>query len=336
MAVHKCMLLAPREIIYEDSRETTYAWEYAQGIFEELQKNNNGFELNPIDIKVFANGERRPQIEYNVRKRNAFVVFDPNAYPSDCIVDILLINQALAKSQTQEIIDVFPFMPYLRQDRKDRPRVPISARALARVIQLDGDRVITIDAHNRAIDGMYDIPFENLIPYPTFARYLKSNQEELEILDGLENLILASPDKGGAERVDECAEKLDVYETIIGDKKRKRAGEIDRLRITEKVEGKNVMIIDDMIDKGGTGQRAKEEFKELGAKKVFIFVTAGLFTKGLEYALQGFDRAYVADTRRLPKGQEIPKNLRIVPYKPLFAEAIYRTSEGRGISELFK
>ena len=227
-------------------------------------------------------------------------------------------------------------MKFLRQDKKDEPRVSISARAFARVVQLDGDRVLVMDAHNPTIDGMYDITLDNLSPYPTFSSYLRSSQEEMDILEGLENLILMSPDKGGAERIEKCAEKLGVTETIVGDKKRKTAGKVDRLRIAEKVEGRNVMIVDDMIDSGGTGRRAREELRSLGARKIFFYATHGLYTKGLAYATEGFDRFYIGDTIRPPQGETLTPNLRVITYKPIFAEAIYRTSEGESLSQLFQ
>jgi len=337
MAIHQSMLFAIIEKDREGNIVNPYAWEYAQGLFSELQLRTSRFELNPTVVKRFADGERRPQAEFNLRKRNSYVLFDSNAYPPDWLTDILLVNQALAKSQAHEIVDVFPYMKFLRQDRKDVPRTSISARALARVVQLDGDRVITMDAHNMAIDGMYDIPLDNLSPYPILNSYIRSHPEEWDMLEGLENLIFMSPDKGGAERIEQCADIFGVSETIVGDKKRKTAGKVDRLRLAEKVEGRNIMIIDDLLDSGGTGQTCRDRVKSLGARKVIFYATAGLWTKGLTYATEGFDRVYIGDGTALPlkPGEIPPSNLRVVPLRPLIAEAIYRTNEGDPLSNLY-
>lgn len=334
MAIHRCSILA---VCYEDQEKVKYGYgyEYAKGIFKWLQDRGNGFEFNPVVIKRFRNGERRPQAELNLRKRNCYVVFNPNDNPSDWMVDILLANQAVAKSQPQEIIDVFTYMNFLRQDRKDKPRVSISARALARVVQLDANRVLTMDAHNTAIDGMYDITLDNLSPYKNLARYIHTQESERDVLGILENTIGFSPDKGGGERVEQCAEVLGFRETIVGDKRRKTAGEVDRLRIAEKVEGRNIFVIDDILDSGGTGQTSRESLVGLGAKKIFLYATHGLFTKGMAYATKGFDRVYIADTVQIPQNEPKPDNLRIVPYIDLFGEAIHRTAEGKSLSELF-
>lgn len=336
MAFHPCMLFATIEKDKNGAIVNTYAWEYAQGVFKEIQNRTNGFELNPIIVKRFADGERRPQAEFNLRKRNSYVLFDSSAYPPDWLTDLLLVNQALKKSQSQEIVDVFPYMKFLRQDKKDDSRVSISARALARVVQLDGDRVILMDAHNMAIDGMYDCTLDNLSPYPTLSRYMRSSQEERDMLEDYDNLTLMSPDKGGGERVEKCAEIMGVSETIVGDKKRKTAGKVDRLRFAEKIEGRNIMVVDDLVDSGETGQRARETVKGLGARKVFLYASAALCTRGIEYAVQGFDRVYFSDSfNPLKSGEQFPPNVRIISHKSDIAEAIYRTSEGDGLTRMY-
>ncbi len=320
MAVHKCSIIANPE---------GYGWEYAKKIYQELQRRNNGFELNEVRVKRFRDGEIKPKIELNVRKRNCYFIHDPNLSPSEWFTQLCLINQTLRKSSAQEIIDVFPYLRFSRQDRKDESRVPISAKVVADVIGLYADRVLTIDFHNPAIDGFYSIPVDNLSSYPVVVRYLGENYSGI-----LKNLVIMSTDAGGASRAKAFAKKLDVSEIAVSYKSREKEGEVESLKILGEIKDRNVLIIDDMVDSGGTLIKAVEAARANGAIKVYGYCTHGLFTESLAKVSDQFDLFFIGDTLKL---SEPPKdNVRIISFAPLFAEAIYRTSEGESLSELFQ
>ena len=160
MAVHKCSIIANPD---------GYGWNYAKKIYEILKDQDNGFDLNPVNIKYFKDLEFKPKIENNVRKKNCYFIHDPNLTPSDWFAQLCMINGALKKSSAQEIIDVFPYLKFSRQDRKDESRVPISAKVVADVIDLYANRVMTIDFHNPAIDGFYNTSVDNLSSFPVFS-----------------------------------------------------------------------------------------------------------------------------------------------------------------------
>lgn len=321
MSVHRSTILADPE---------GYGWEYAKRIYKELKANpkNNSFELNKINIKKFKDGEFKPKIELNVRKRNCYFIHDPTLPPSEWFAELCMINQALRKSSAQEIIDVFPYLKFSRQDRKDESRVPISAKVVADVIELYAGRVLTIDFHNPAIDGFYKIPVDNLSSYPVVVKYLTEHHPDI-----LKNLTIMSTDAGGAPRAKAFAKKLGISDVAIGYKSREKANEVESFKILGEVNGKNVLIIDDMVDTGGTLIKASETARSSGALKVYGYCTHGLFTEGMRKVTDNFDLFFIGDTLKL---KESPgTNVEVISFASLFAEAIYRTSEGESLSELF-
>lgn len=323
MAVHKCSIIADPD---------GYGWEYAQGIYKELQKLDNGFELNKVFTTGkyrFRDGELKPKIELNVRKRNCYFVHNPNLPPSEWFTQLCLINQALKKSSAHEIINVFPYLKFSRQDRKDESRVPINAKVVADVIELYADRVLTLDFHNPAIDGFYSIPVDNLSSYPVVIRHLRENHPKI-----LENLVIMSTDAGGAPRAKAFAKKLGIQDVAVGYKSREKVGEVESLKILGDVNGREVLIVDDIVDSGGTLIKASEEARNAGALKVYGYCTHGLFTKGVRKVTDCFDLFFIGDTVRL---NETPgQNTEIISFIPSFAQAISRTSSGESLSELFR
>ncbi len=301
-------------------------WNFALDIFEDLKSRGGNFELSPIKIKEFRDGEIKPRIEKNVRGKSCFFIHDSNKDPSRWFLEIGLINQALEKSSAKKVIDVFPYHRFARQDRKDESRVPISAGVVARLVDEYVDSVLTLDVHNPAIDGFYKTRFDNLLSFPIVIRYLRENFEISS-----ENTVMMSPDAGGATRAQEFARRMGIEQVVIGYKVRKIEGEVDKLRISGEVSGKDVFIVDDIVDSGGTLVKASSVVREQGARKVYGYCTHGLFTKGIEYVLPHFDAFFVGDTLK----QKEDVRLKVVPFAPLFAEAIYRISNGSSLSELF-
>jgi ribose-phosphate pyrophosphokinase len=303
------------------------AWNFACEVFQHLRKRSEKFELNKVNIKRFRDGEIKPHIESNVRQKNCFFIHDSSLQPSEWLTQLLLINETLKNSSSQKVIDVLPYIKYARQDRKDESRVPISARAVANAVELYADAVLTMDVHNPAIQGFYKIPFDNLYSFMTIAHYLKIKHPEL-----LDNLVIMSPDVGGAARARAFAKKIGVGDIVIGNKVRTDAGSVAEFRLIGDVAGKNVIIIDDMIDSGGTLCKACSAAKQAGARKVIAYATHALFTEGVAILCDCFDLIIVSDS--VPVKIVHPK-IETISLAELFADAIYRINEGMSLSELF-
>jgi ribose-phosphate pyrophosphokinase len=304
-------------------------WEFAKKLYDELRMKGDMFELNKISIKKFRDGEIKPKIELNVRERHCFFIHDSSLNASEWFLQLCLINEALANSSAYKIINVLPYLKFSRQDRKDESRVPISARVVADVIGLYANRVLTLDVHNPSIQGFYNtpIPFDSLFSFPTVINHLKKHHPEI-----LNNLVIMSTDAGGAQRAKMFAKCLGTKDIAVGYKSREKVNEVESLRILGDVKERNVLIIDDIVDTGGTLIKAAEALRKEGVNKVYAYCTHGLFTKGHKQVTDCFDRFFIGDTIKQP--DDI--NADIISFIPLFAEAIYRISEGYSLSELFK
>lgn len=301
-------------------------WEFAKAIFNNLRVMSEQFELSEVSIKEFHDGEIKPKIKENVRGKRCFFIHDSNKNPSRWFTELCLINQALKKSSACEIVDVLPYMKFARQDRKDESRVPINAEVVADIIELYADGILTLDVHNPAIDGFFKKRFDNLYSFSTVIKYLKECCPEI-----VENLVIMTPDAGGAGRASAFAKKIGVKEVAVGYKVRRDAGVVEELRILGEISGKNILIIDDIVDSGGTLIKAAETARKMGANKVYAYCTHGLFTKGIESVLPHFDKFFVGDTIR----QSTRDNLQVISFVKLFSEAIYRMSRGMSLSALF-
>jgi ribose-phosphate pyrophosphokinase len=301
-------------------------WDFALKIFEYLSKKTDDFELNKVNIKKFRDGEVKPKIELNIRGKCCFLIHDSSKEPCRWFLELALINQALVKSSASEIIDVLPYLKFSRQDRKDESRVSINAKVIADIIDRNANGVLTLDVHNPAIDGFYKKRFDNLYSFKTVIDHLKLNHPEI-----INNLVVMSPDAGGTERANAFAKKIGAVDIAIGYKQRKTAGEVESLRIIGDVNGKNVIIIDDLVDSGNTLIKACKVARELGARKVYAYCTHGLFTEGVDKVVSNFDLFFIGDTLV----QKPHPSLEIISFVPLLAEAIYRISKGDSLSALF-
>ncbi|MBI1972949.1 ribose-phosphate diphosphokinase [Candidatus Woesearchaeota archaeon] len=302
-------------------------WDFATRVYEELRQRSDDFELNRVTIKRFRDGECKPKIEHNVRKRNCFFIHDSNLPPTDWHLQLHLINETMYNSSSHEVVDVLPYLKFSRQDRKDESRTSQSAKALTSIIEPYADRVLTVDVHNPAIQGFYNIPFDNLYSFPTVVKYLREHHPEI-----LEGLVIMSPDAGGATRAQALARKLRQKEIAIGYKTRPKEGEVDHIRILGDIEGRHVLMIDDIIDSGNTLVKASMAAHEQGAKEVYTYCTHALFTEGLEKVVAAFDRMFISDTVKQPSHEKVE----VISLVQLFAEAIFRTNEGQSLSELFE
>ncbi len=307
-------------------------WEFAEAIYEKLSERSEKFELNPVEIIRFRDGEIKPKIKGNVRRKNCFFVHDSSKRPADWFLELVLINEALRNSSAQEIIDVLPYMKFARQDRKDESRVPISARAVLDVISLYTDAILTIDVHSEQIQGFTGRRFDSLRSSVVFRNYLIERYPEFFE----EEWSIMSPDAGGTPRARHFAKKLGLENIVIGNKYRKKAGEVAEYCIIGDVTEK-MLIVDDIIDSGNTIVNAVEAVKAKGAREVWVYATHGLFSYNDNEQDPRDKLCEVADkiivSNSIP--QESYKKIEVMPLEDFFAEAIWRINEGISLSELF-
>lgn len=303
------------------------AWGFAQSIYENLRKRSSKFELNEVHVKQFRDGEIKVKIKDNARRKNCFFIHDSGKHPAEWFLELVLVNQALKNSSANEVIDVLPYMKFSRQDRKDESRVAVNARALSDVISLYANRVLTIDTHFPQLPSFYSIPFDNLYSSGLLHEYLQSNHPEI-----LQDTVVMSPDAGGTSRAKAFASRLGISDIIIGYKHRKKDGEIQEYKIVGELKKENVLIIDDMVDSGGTLIEAVKCVKQAGAGKVFVYCTHGLFSAGRELVANAVDLMLVSNS--IPQPEH--KGIEVISLEGLFAEAIYRLNEGTSLSALFE
>lgn len=319
MPNHECMIIANPE---------GKAWDFAVSILNKLNEKDKKYHLNEIHVKRFRDGEVKVKIKDNIRRKNCFFIHDSSLIPAEWLTQLIFANETMKNSSADEIINVLPYMKFSRQDRKDESRVSINAKAVADVISLYADRVLTLDAHFTQIQGFYRIPLDNLYSSNVLLDYLSAKHK-----DFLNNLIIMSPDAGGASRAKAFANKLGVKDIVVGYKYRKSEGEVSEFKIIGEVQDKDVLIVDDIVDSGNTLIEATKKLKEEGARKVYSYCTHGVFSENArEKISKVLDLMIVSDSIYQPKYEKIE----VIPLADFFAEAIYRTNEGKSLSALFE
>ena len=285
-----------------------------------------GIPLSEASIKRFSDGEISIQIGESVRGKDVFII-QPTCAPTDTnLMELLILTDALKRSSASTVTAVIPYFGYARQDRKAAPRVPITAKLVANMIETAGiDRVVTMDLHAGQIQGFFDIPVDNLYGTITFINYLKNKH--------LSNPIVASPDVGGVARARSLAKQLNLDLAII-DKCREKANESEVMNVIGDVNGKDVILIDDMVDTAGTLIKAAAAFKERGATSVTAFCTHPVLS-GPAYeriAAGAIDELVVTDTIPLKEQNE---HIKVISVAPLFAEVIRRVYHDESVNNLF-
>lgn len=282
-----------------------------------------------VDVLLtrFSDGEIRVQINENVRGADVFVIQSLTHPVNDHIMELLLLLDALKRSSTHRITAVIPYFAYARQDRKDKPRVPISAKLLADIIQKAGaDRVLTVDLHSAQIQGFFDCPVDNIYALPVIYEYLKAKN--------IEDLVIVSPDAGGVERARMLQNRLGGNLAIIY-KKRPAPNVVETLDVIGNVEGKNAVIIDDIIDTAGTIVAAADMLKSKGAKSVIAACTHPVFSGPAIERLKNSAIEEVIATNTIPlEGKEFDK-LTVLSVAELIGEAIKRINIESSVSSLF-
>ena len=285
-----------------------------------------GIPLSEASIKRFSDGEISIQIGESVRGKDVFII-QPTCAPTNTnLMELLILTDALKRSSASTVTAVIPYFGYARQDRKAAPRVPITAKLVANMIETAGiDRVVTMDLHAGQIQGFFDIPVDNLYGTITFINYLKNKH--------LSNPIVASPDVGGVARARSLAKQLNLDLAII-DKRREKANESEVMNVIGDVNGKDVILIDDMVDTAGTLIKAAAAFKERGATSVTAFCTHPVLS-GPAYeriAAGAIDELVVTDTIPLKEQNE---HIKVISVAPLFAEVIRRVYHDESVNNLF-
>ena len=294
--------------------------------FSKMVAKYLGIPLSEASIKRFSDGEISVQIGESVRGKDVFII-QPTCAPANInLMELLILTDALKRSSASSITAVVPYFGYARQDRKAAPRVPITAKLVANMMQTAGiDRVVTMDLHAGQIQGFFDIPVDNLYGTIVFLDYVKNKN--------LKNPIVASPDVGGVARARSLAKQLNLDLAII-DKRREKANESEVMNVIGDVNGKDVILIDDMVDTAGTLIKAAAAFKERGATSVTAFCTHPVLS-GPAYeriAAGAIDELVVTDTIPLKEQNE---HIKVISVAPLFAEVIRRVYHDESVNNLF-
>lgn len=289
-----------------------------------------GTELSKAEVRRFSDGEIFIEIQENVRGCDTFVI-QPTCNPvNDNLMELLIMVDALKRSSTHSITAVIPYYGYARQDRKVQSRVPITAKLVADLLTAAGvSRVVAMDLHAGQIQGFFNIPFDHLFAKPVLLNYLRQNFD-------LSKLAIVSPDAGGVERARSFAKRLDVSLAII-DKRRPRPNEAQAMTLIGEVEGKETLLIDDMIDTAGTLIQALNALKAHGASAVSAVCTHGVFSGPAAERIRTSELKQVICTDTIPLSAAMTSlpNVKVLPIAPLLAEAIGRIHNKTSVSSLF-
>ena len=292
---------------------------------------NLGISLGKASVGRFSDGETTVEIQQNVRGREVFVVQSTCAPTNDNLMELLIMADALKRASAQRITAVIPYFGYARQDRRPRStRVPISARVVANMLEAVGvNRVLTMDLHADQIQGFFNIPVDNIYASPVLLSDLQAKKYE--------DLVVVSPDVGGVVRARALAKQLGCDLAII-DKRRPKANVSEVMHVIGEIDGRNCVVMDDMIDTAGTLVKAAEVLKERGAKKVYAYCTHPIFSgPAIERISSGgaLDEVVVTNTIPLSVAAQGCQKIRQLSVAPLIAETIQRIAKGESVMSLF-
>jgi len=288
-----------------------------------------GVDPGKAVVDRFSEGEIRVKIEQNVRGNDVFVIQPTSPPPNENLMELLIMIDALRRASAARITAVIPYFGYARQDRKDQPRVPISAKLVANLITTAGaDRILTMDLHAGQIQGFFDIPLDHLFAVKIFVDHLKN------ALD-LSNLVVVSPDVGGIKMARAYAKRLEVPLAIV-DKRRVSMDEAEVMNILGEVKGKDVCIVDDIVATAGSLVEAVQALKNKGAKDVYATITHPVLSGPAIERLKRADikKLYVTDTIPVPEEKMISK-IEVLSVAELLGEAIKRIHREESVSVLF-
>lgn len=285
-----------------------------------------GLVSGNIDRRIFSDGEIWVKFLENIRGRDVFIVQSTQP-PAENLMELLIMLDAAKRASATRITAVLPYFGYARQDRKDQPRVSITAKLVANLITVAGaDRVITMDLHAAQIQGFFDIPFDHLYASPVFTSLFKNHSE---------NFVVVSPDIGGIKLARSYARRLEAGLVLI-DKRRSKPNQVEVMNLIGDVEGKDVLLVDDLIDTGGTIIGAVNVLKARGAKNISVAITHPVLSGDSSMRIQDseIDKLFVTDS--IPLKENCGDKIVVRSASGLLAEAIIRSNRNESISSLFE
>ena len=289
-----------------------------------------GVPLTKAVVRRFADMEIFVEIQENVRGSDAFIIQSTSFPTNDHLMELLIITDALRRSSAHRITAVIPYFGYARQDRKSGSRTPISAKLVANLITMAGiDRVMTLDLHAGQIQGFFDIPTDNLFASPLMVRDIRERFD-------LAKVMVVSPDVGGVARARGLAKRINTPLAIV-DKRRERAGESEVMNVIGEVAGYTCILVDDIVDSGGTLVNAADALIAHGAKEVYAYITHGVLSGGAAARIASSKLKELVITDSIQATDAIKKttNIRSLSIAGLISEAIQRTAHEESVSSLF-
>src|SRR5215475_3290486 len=289
-----------------------------------------GMPLTKAVVRRFADMEIFVEIQENVRGSDAFILQSTSFPANDHLMELLIITDALRRSSARRITAVIPYFGYARQDRKPGPRTPISAKLVANLITNAGaDRVLTVDLHAGQIQGFFDIPTDNLFASPVMVRDIRERFD-------LGKVMVVSPDVGGVVRARGLAKRINAPLAII-DKRRERAGESEVMNVIGEVEGRTCILVDDIVDSGGTLVNAADALLEQGATDVSAYITHGVLSGGAVARITAsrLKELVITDSIQPTEAVRVAVNIRGLSIATLIGDAIGRTAAEESVSSLF-
>ncbi|MEE8248456.1 MAG: ribose-phosphate pyrophosphokinase [Alphaproteobacteria bacterium] len=286
--------------------------------------------LTKASIRRFSDLEVFVEVQENVRGEDVFVIQSTSFPANDNLMELLICIDALRRASARRITAVIPYFGYARQDRKQGPRTPISAKLVANLITKAGaDRVLTLDLHAGQIQGFFDIPTDNLHAAPVVVKDISEHYDNAD-------LIIVSPDVGGVVRARATAKRLDANLAIV-DKRREREGVSEVMNIIGDVSGRHCILVDDIVDSAGTLCNAAEALREVGAESVSAYVTHAVLSGGAvaRVASSALETLVTTDSISTTEAVRVSHNIRRISIAPLMAEAMRRISDERSVSSLF-
>jgi ribose-phosphate pyrophosphokinase len=287
--------------------------------------------LTDVTVRRFADEEVFVEIHENVRGEDVFVIQSTSFPANDNLMELLICIDALRRASARRITAVVPYFGYARQDRKPGPRTPISAKLVANLItQAGADRVLSVDLHAGQIQGFFDIPTDNLFAAPVMAADIQAHY-------GDQDLMVVSPDVGGVVRARALAKRLDNAPLAIVDKRRDRPGQSEVMNIIGEVRGRRCILIDDIIDSGGTLCNAAQALCDAGATSVTAYITHGVLSGGAVARVNGsaLEELVITDSILPTEATRASNRIRLLPIASLLGEAMRRISDESSVSSLF-
>lgn len=309
---------------YFEPEAKVFACSQSKELAEKMAKHY-GVELGKVTVSHYSDGEFQPSFEESIRGLRVFLIC--STFPSaDNLMELLLMIDAAKRASARHITAVIPYFGWARQDRKDKPRVPIGAKLVAKMLEAAGaTRIMTMDLHADQIQGFFEKPVDHLYASTIFLPYIKSL--------GLENVTMASPDMGGSKRAYAYAKYLHS-EVVVCYKQRKKANVIDTMELIGDVQGRNVILVDDMIDTGGTLAKAADVMMKRGALSVRAICTHAILSGGAYEKIENSALTELIVTDSIPLKKESSK-IRVLSCAELFADVMHMVQNNTSISDKF-